>query len=94
MAKFVLKKGALEKIAKSPEVSAKVLGMAQGVIQEAASIDPSKGATYSADVMITSGGSKTTGRAHARAKVTLPEDFKEREKWFDSTPLFRVTPKA
>lgn len=93
-AKFVFNKGAIARIAKSPEVAGKMLEIAQGIASDAAALDPSEGAVYGADVRITSGGAKTSGRAHARATVDLPEDFGERMKWRSAMPLFRVKPKA
>ena len=92
--RFKLNKNGIAQVAKSAEVAAKMSQIAQGVIHDAAMLDPSVGAEYSTDVRITSGGAKTSGRAHARAKAQLPEDFKERQKWLDAMPLHRTHPRV
>ena len=85
--KFVWRPGAIDQIIKSAEVQQVCLGAAQNAASAAASLDPSEGATYSADVVV---GAR---RAHARAKCHLPESFKERKKWREAMPLFRVSPR-
>lgn len=66
----------------------RMLGIAQGVASAASSLDPSQGAQYSADVVV------GATRARARAKATLPDSFKERKKWREAMPLFRVRPRV
>lgn len=82
-----MRPGAIDQIIKSAEVQQVCLGVAQSAASAAAAIDPSEGATYSADVVV---GAR---RAHARAKCHLPESFEERKKWREAMPLFRVSPR-
>ena len=79
--------GAIDRIAKSEALCNVCLQAAQSIASGAASLDPSEGATYTANVVV---GQR---RAHARAYAQLPDSFSQRKKWRESMPLFRVQPR-
>lgn len=80
---FRIERGAIDMIAKSSEVQQVCLRGAQSIASAASATSVG---SYSADVVV---GAR---RAHARAKVKVPEGFKDRQKFFADLAIFRIPP--